>query len=120
MGAVSRSRHLSRMLAGSRGATPHGPVERRRHRAAGRLCQPARRRAVDHRRLDQPAQLCRPDPLEPGVLPTCSGVLIFALFRTRPRMTAFGAVLTPHSWPCAEKRVLERAGSEIEEGSETW
>ena len=43
--------------------------------AAGRLRQPARRRAVDHRRLDQPARLRRPDPLEPGVLPPGPGVL---------------------------------------------
>src|SRR5207342_250367 len=30
---------------------------------------------VDHRRFYQPARLRRPDPLEPGVLPPCPGIL---------------------------------------------
>ena len=53
-------------------------VDRGRHRRACRLRQPARRGAVDHRRLDQPARLRRPDPLEPGLLPPGPRVLIMA------------------------------------------
>ena len=75
VGAEAGSGDLGRVLDHRRRTAPHGAVDRGRHGSARRLRQPARRRAVDHRRLDQPAGLRRPDPVEPGLLPPGPGVL---------------------------------------------